>query len=47
MDISEGSRQEVMKIDNTWRMVKNGVVDYSYEGVGTNNLGTWLIEKEK
>ncbi len=38
---------EVMKIDNTWRMVKNGVVDYSYEGVGTNNLGTWLIEKGK
>ncbi len=37
----------VMKIDNIWRMVINGVVDYNYTGIGTNDLGTWLIEKGK
>ncbi len=38
---------EVIKINNIWRMVKNGIVDYGYTGIGTNDLGTWLIEKGK
>ena len=37
----------VMKIDNVWRMVINGVVDYNYTGIGTNELGTWFVEKGK
>ncbi len=41
------SLKTVMKIDNIWRMVINGVVDYNYTGIGTNDLGTWLIEKGK
>lgn len=38
---------EVIKINGIWRMIIDGAVDYNYTGIGTNNLGTWLIENGK
>ncbi len=38
---------EVMKIDNIWRMVINGKVDYNYTGIGINSNGTWYLENGK
>ena len=35
---------KVEKIDGIWRMVINGVIDYDYTGLGTNEFGTWLVE---
>ena len=35
----------VMQINNIWRYVANGVVDYNYTGLGNNNLGTWLVKE--
>ena len=41
------STTSVIKINGVWRMVINGKVDYNYTGMGTNDLGTWLIENGK
>ncbi len=35
---------EVMQINKTWRMVKDGKVDYNYTGIGSNSNGTWYLE---
>ncbi len=36
---------EVVNIDGTWRLVKDGKIDYNYTGLGTNKNGTWYLEK--
>ncbi len=41
------STTSVIKINGVWRMVIKGKVDYNYTGIGTNDLGTWLIENGK
>ena len=38
---------EVIKVNDTWRMVINGVVDYDYTGLGTNEFGIWYVENGK
>ncbi len=35
----------VVLVDKTWRMVKDGYVDYDYTGIGTNANGTWYVQK--
>lgn len=34
-------------IDKEWRMVKNGVVDYNYTGIGEKNNEKWYLENGK
>ena len=34
----------ILLVNNMWRMVINGVVDYDYTGLGTNENGTYLIQ---
>ena len=35
---------KLLKIDNIWRMIINGKIDYNYTGIGTNEYGTWYLE---
>ncbi len=34
----------VMQVNNVWRMVVNGIVDYAYTGLGSNGYGTWYVK---
>ena len=36
--------KKVELVNNVWRMVINGKVDYSYTGIGENENGTWYVE---
>ncbi len=40
----ENNTTKVVLINNIWRMIVNGVVDYNYTGLGTNEYGTWYLE---
>ena len=42
--IVDKNTTEVIKINEIWRMVINGKVDYAYTGIGTNDKGTWIVE---
>ena len=54
--IIEGSRVQIIvkkdttglfEINREWRMIKNGVVDYNYTGVGSKNDERWYLENGK
>ena len=38
---------KVIKIDGIWRMVQKGIINYGYNGLGTNENGTWLLQNGK
>lgn len=35
---------KMLEIDNNWRMIINGKIDYNYTGIGKNYYGTWYIK---
>ena len=44
MEIVPENTTKVMLINNKWRMIQNGRVNYTYSGIGTNESGTWYIK---
>ena len=39
------SEEKLVLINNQWRVQVNGIIDYDYEGIVSNENGTWYVNK--